>query len=157
MYTILDTLPEPTVVALEQIKTEVTFSNTKIRPGLNAPDRMSVYNYSKWTAWDRTQRNAVKEMFDPWLVDHALVAWFLEFPKNRGFLDVMNYWQNQPTAGKITAYALTDQDIVLDNERVTVDRGQGIHFGLKTLHEIKGKAKDQVWFCFMTLVDHPAA
>lgn len=152
MYKKLETLTKTKLTKLQTLFSQVTFTDKNRRVGANGLAKMSIYTYSKWTSWTRIEKAAYKECFNVKFIDKAVVGWFLHFPKDTGFLDVMNYWLDEPVAGIIVAYALDDQEIIIDNEIVKVAAGEGIEFSLKQLHEIKPASKDQNWACLMTLV-----
>jgi hypothetical protein len=151
MYTKLPKLNEQHISDLTQLMSEVQYSDKGIRMGANGIEKLSKYHYSKWYDWTRPQKQRFKDSLGTELIDQAVVGWFLKLPKNTGFLDLMNYWVDKKMAGVIASYALSDQDIWINNEKITVLRGEGIRFSLKNPHEIKISTKDQNWACVMLL------
>ena len=152
MYTILSSLSNESLQTLEALAQEVNFTNENIRLGANGLQNLSIYSYARWYNWASTQRNRFKSAFETADADNALVGWFLTFPSETGFLDIMSYWQNKLMAGTIVAYALeNNQSIYLNNECITLNKGQGIRFSLRTLHEVKPALFDQKWACLMQI------
>jgi len=151
MYNTLTRLQEETVAQLEALMGELNLSQNDIRPGMNAPEVMSVYKHSKWYDWNRLQKNKFKELLGS-EVDKAVVGWYLSLPVN-GFMDKMDYWQQMVSAGTVVAYSLTDNNsIIVGDSTVTLQRGEGIKFHLKELHEIKVANFERNWACLMQLV-----
>lgn len=152
MYKILSAINEQNHSTLLNLFSQVRFSDAGIRLGENGHNKRSVLTYSKWYNWNREQRSSFKGCFDASQIESAVVGWFLCFPKDIGFLDLMKTWQNQTMAGVITAYSLeADQSIILDGNRISLDRGQGINFSLKIPHEVTPCNFDQKWACLMNL------
>lgn len=151
MYTKLSKLNQDKIEFLEMLSKQVTYRNNNIRMGANGPEKASVYLYSKWFDWDRNQRKAYKSCFDPALSGNAIMGWFLKFPKDTGFLDLMTYWVNHQLSGTVVSFALSNQEILLNGEKVPVLSGEGIKFSLKIPHEIKSSNTETTWACLMLL------
>jgi len=151
MYTLLQKLEEEKIKSLNDLLHSVNFQNKDIRPGKNAPQIMSVYNHSKWYNWQREQKNNFIEALSNYS-NTAVVGWFLSLPAD-GFLDTMDYWQNMVSAGTITAFSLTDNNpIIIEGSTLTIERGAGIQFHLKQLHEIRPATFERNWACLMQLI-----
>lgn len=140
---------EKAIKLSEEVKfTEATGSRR--RNGLNAPNVLSCYNYSKWFSWNKTQRETFRSFFSESVLEQAVQGWFLEIPKGKGFLDVMDYWVDKPMSGEVVATALKDQNFVLDGKVIMLKAGDQIGFSLRTLHEIRKNNKSgQLWACVM--------
>lgn len=152
MYETLPTLTEESITKLTDLQLSVSLSNKDIRLGASGINNISVYEQSKWTTWTREQKLTFKEVMGSF-VEKAIVGWFLKFPANSGFLDTMNAWAESKSAGTIVAYALKDgQNIWINGSEVTVNKGEGIKFNLKHIHEVKPSNNDQIWACLMQLV-----
>jgi len=151
MYTKLTKLDPSKISILENLKSQVPYRSDNIRVGASGNNKMSIYSYSKWFAWSRIQRNEFKQAVGKELADQAMAGWFLNFPANRGFLDLMTYWQDKVMAGRVISYALADQDIWLNGQKITILKGEGIQFSLKIPHEIKQSSRDQAWACLLLL------
>lgn len=153
MHENLTTLESSTVTTLTNLMSSVNFTDKNIRLGAGGIDNRSVFTYSKWYDWNRTQKNNFKDCFQSSVIDTTLVGWFLKFPANTGFLDLMDNWVETPEAGTVLAYALKDnQKIVLDGTEVTVAKGAGIKFKLSVPHKIETSASGQDWACLMQLI-----
>lgn len=153
MHENLTTLDSSIVSNLETLSSQVTFTDKNIRLGAGGIDNRSVYTYSKWYDWNRTQKNSFKGLFDSSVIDKTLVGWFLKLPANTGFMDLMNTWIDTPESGTILAYALKDnQKIILDGSEITVAKGAGIKFKLSVPHKIETSATGQDWACLMQLI-----
>lgn len=138
------------VKKLLSLKETVEFEDNLIRLGASGRDNMSVYTRSKWTDWSAQKRQDFKDCFDIQLIDKSLIGWFLEIPKEKGFLDKMTYWNGKKMAANVTAMALLpDMHIILDGERKEVKTGETITFNLSQTHEINKSPKDQLWACIM--------
>lgn len=151
MYELVTKLNDDAVSSLEVLQQEVEFRTDDIRVGKNAPSVMSVYKHSKWYNWNRIQKATFKEAMGSH-VDTAVVGWFVTFPRS-GFLDVMTYWQDMVSAGTVVAYSLTDNNkIIVSGQEVTLNKGEGIKFSLKEIHEIKPEGFERNWACLMQLL-----
>lgn len=151
MYKIETTLSSDDLAAFDSLIGTVPFTNNNIRLGANGIEKLSRYSYSRWFDWTNDQRTTFKNSFGS-DANTALVGWFLTFPANTGFLDLMTYWQDKTMAGNIVSYALNDnQRIWLDGTEVAVNRGEGVKFSLKIPHEIKISTVTQNWVCVMQL------
>jgi hypothetical protein len=152
MYTLRDALSSENLTALNTLKSGVTFVSNNIRLGVNNVDRLSVYDYSKWKTWTRTQRSNFKNCFAEADVNKAVIGYFLKFPANTGFLDEMNTWQDATSVGTIVAYSLTENNsITIDGQTVSVAKGQGIEFSLKNTHAVSASATESNWACLMLM------
>jgi len=152
MYTLRDALSSENLTALNTLKSGVTFVSNNTRLGVNNFNNLSVYEYSKWKTWTRTQRSNFKNCFATADIDKAVIGYFLRFPANTGFLDEMNAWQDATSVGTIVAYSLTENNsITIDGNTVSVAKGQGIEFSLKNAHAISTSATDSDWACLMLM------
>jgi len=150
MYKIETQLTADAIDSLESLLQEIEFKSNDIRPGVNAPEIMSVYTHAKWYDWNRQQKNTFKNAFGDH-INTAVVGWFITFPES-GFLDIMDYWQNLPSAGFVVAYSLTDNNsIKIGNDSVILQKGEGISFSLKELHEVSAESFERRWACVMQL------
>lgn len=152
MYTLLSNLSNESKAAFELLSQNVKFSNNNIRLGSGGLQKLSNYSYSRWYDWTSEQRNTFKQLFHPADANNSVVGWFLTFPAEIGFLDTMTYWQDKLMAGTVVAYALSNnQSIYLNNECITLNKGEGIRFSLRTLHEVKSSTFEQKWACLMQI------
>jgi hypothetical protein len=148
----LTNLSTDTLNALDALKSQVTFKNTGIRVGQNGLDKLSVYEYSKWKTWNRAQKNTFKSAFDSADLEKSLIGWFLKFPGSTGFLDVMDYWQNNNDSGIVLAYSLTDgNSIWIGGTEYHANRGVGFKFSLRHLHEVRANPAERNWACLLRL------
>lgn len=153
MYENLTALDSSTVDQLLVLKGAVPFTNKNIRLGSGGIENRSVYTYSRWYEWNRTQKSTYETALGSALIDKSIVGWFLDIPANTGFLDLMDNWVDEPMAGTVVAYSLANgQEIIINGSTVTVNRGEGIRFSLKMPHEIKTSASGQQWACLMQLI-----
>lgn len=151
MHKILTKLNQETVVELYELQNRVQFVNTDRRLGSSGLQKMSVYSYSKWKTWNRIDVSSFKGSFDKSIIDKSIIGWFLKFPPNTGFLDLMTTWVGKDS-GVISAFSLEDnQKIWLDGKEITVNKGEGIEFSLSVPHEIKSEKFEQKWACLMSL------
>lgn len=151
MYKTLPQLSPATLQTFDTLVQQVSFTNNNIRLGANGTEKVSKYFYSRWFDWNNAQRISFKNCFGT-AADNALVGWFLTFPANTGFLDLMTYWQDKVMAGVVVAYALEDnQKIWLDGKELIFNKGEGLKFNLKVLHEVKNSNMQQKWACLMLL------
>lgn len=156
MYTIYPKLTDAQVKALIALKGELPMVQSlslRRRMGENGVNNLSEYMNSRWFTWSRKQRQVFRDNFPERQWEKCVVAWFLEVPPNTGFLDRMTYWLNTPMAGTAIAYALKDQEILIEDNVVTVPKGTGIGFSLRKIHEIKKSANGQLWACTMVMGD----
>jgi hypothetical protein len=151
MYKNLPKLNQENIDNLNGLRSQITFTDTDRRLGNSGLQKMSVYTYSKWKSWNRTQVATFKESLNQQIVDKALIGWFLKFSANTGFLDLMTTWVGKD-CGTIAAFSLEDnQKIWLNGEEITLNKGEGIQFSLSVPHEIKPAITDQCWACLMML------
>lgn len=149
MYKIETTLTNGSLVTFDSLLNQIRFTNDNIRLGANGTEKISNYSYSRWFDWTADQRMTFKNAFGS-EVDKAIVGWFLTFPANTGFLDLMTYWEDKKTAGKIVAYALNNnQKICINDNEEIINRGEGVKFSLKLPHEVKNHNIKQDWVCIM--------
>jgi hypothetical protein len=152
MYEIMTPLTSESIEILTALQHSVSMDSRNIRLGKNGYDKLSDYEESKWTSWTRQEKSTYKAVMGN-LIDKSLIGWFLRFPENSGFLDEMDYWVNRPSAGLVVAYALKDnQKICIAGEEITVNKGEGIRFSLKEIHEVKSGQSEQIWACLMQLL-----
>jgi len=152
MYEKKSKLNSEQVNALRLLKDEVVMTNKHIRLGENGTDNMSVYNYSKWSTWNRSQKSQFKSYFPSESIEKSVIGWFLNLPPNTGFLDKMIAWRNQNHCGTVVAFALDDQQIYLNDQAITVESGEGIQFKLNVDHNIKPSGTDRNWACVMVMI-----
>jgi hypothetical protein len=150
MYKRLIKMAPQQVDRLSALMLQVKMNDTTEHYGVNGFEKISVYTGSKWYDWNRLQKKEFKECFDSNYISKALIGWFLHFPANTGFLDLTRYWEDKSIANSVISYALTDSEIWLNNECVTVAKGEGIAFSLRVPHEVKTKSAEQNWACLMT-------
>jgi hypothetical protein len=151
MYTKLSKLNQDKIEILNNLSATVDYRNKNIRIGANGIQNKSIYVYSKWFDWHRDQRKLYKNCFDESLINNAMIGWFLKFPEKTGFLDLITYWVDNRLAATVASFALEDQEIILNGEKVAVYKGEGIKFSLKIAHEIKPNSKEMRWACLMLL------
>jgi hypothetical protein len=153
MYTRLHSLTPEAVSELVSLKGELTFSDAygaRRRQGANGPAGLSIYNYSKWFNWTHAQRETYRAQFPALQTKKAKQCWFLDIPPRTGFLDVMTYWVGKGGhCGKVLAYAMQEQTIEIAGHPITLQPGEGIHFCLSEVHELKTSASGQLWACMM--------
>lgn len=149
MYITTQNLSEENIQKLSEISSEINFIDTDKRMGANGFAKPSIYTYSKWKTWNRVQVQEFKSVFPSGDIDTAIIGWYLKLPAETGFLDLMNTWVGKP-CGSVIAYSMTDdQNIWLNNQEVTLKKGQGIKFKLSVPHEIKPSPQEQIWACIM--------
>ncbi|MNF35470.1 hypothetical protein D3C81_331420 [compost metagenome] len=147
-------LPKIETEAVEALRTLYTEFNPRFataqrrRVGANTNQNLSVYKDTRWFKWSAEQRKRFKDAFNnsPH-VARALVGYFLEFPKNSGFLDLMDTWADQgERSAIIVAYAMYDgQHILINGQKVILNAGEGIAFHVSQLHEVKKSKLDALW------------
>jgi hypothetical protein len=151
MYKNLPKLNQENIDKLNSLRSQVPFTDKDRRAGSSGLQKMSIYTYSKWKSWNRSQVLTFKESLDQSLVDKALIGWFLKFPATTGFLDLMTTWVGKD-CGIVSAFSLEDnQKIWLNGEEITLNKGEGIQFSLSVLHEVKTANFEQNWACLMSL------
>ena len=149
MYKIETTLTNSSLTTFDILINQIQFVSDNIRLGANGTAKISNYSYSRWYDWTADQRMAFKSAFGP-EVDKAIVGWFLTFPANTGFLDLMTYWEDKKMAGKIIAYALhNNQRMCINGIEQTINRGEGVKFSLRVPHEVNINSIKQDWVCIM--------
>jgi len=149
MHTTLPALSNEQLTTLLGLIEQIEFTDKKKRMGVNGVNNVSVYTYSKWKSWNRNQVKEFKSMFSNPDIDRSIIGWFLKFPAEVGFLDLMTTWVGKP-CGSIIAYSLADSQVIwLNGREVTVNRGQGIKFSLSVPHEVKPVSFEQNWACLM--------
>jgi len=151
-YELLTKLDSSSISSLNTIKDAITFTDQNIRLGENRTDNMSVYRYSKWTTWNRTQKSDFKDCFESSDIEKSVIGWFLNFPANTGFLDNMTYWNDKDGCGTVISYALEAQSIIIDGTTVNLEAGQGIKFKLNQSHKIETSSSARNWACIMMMV-----
>jgi hypothetical protein len=152
MHILKDPIDEATVQDLISLSEQVEFSGPWHRVGANGPDRMSVYQQSRWYSWTKSQRDVFAAAFSSEDMDWAAVGWFLKFPPQTGFLDVMDFWVDKPYAGTIVAVSLSDNnDGYVAGEEIILQPGEKIEFSLKNLHEVRESENERLWACIMQL------
>lgn len=151
MYTKLIKLSDEKILFLDNLSNQVSYRTNNIRVGANGPEKMSVYSYSKWFDWNRIQRRDYKSSFSSELSNEAMMGWFLKFPQTVGFLDLMTYWIGNKLAANVASFALKDQEIIINGQKIPVLRGEGIKFSLAVPHEIKPSNHEMKWACLMLL------
>lgn len=152
MYEKLSKLTDSQINMLTSLKQDVPMSNKYIRLGESGTATQSVYYYSKWSTWNREQKNNFKTIFTEADINKSVVGWFLNFPANTGFLDKMIAWQGQEDCGTVISYALDAQIIYIDDQPVNMLAGEGIKFKLNHLHEIKTSPTERNWACIMVMI-----
>lgn len=156
-YIHLQQLPKESVAQLLELYGEFNppfATSHRLRMGANLGAKPSVYKDTRWFKWNADQRLRFKNAFDN--RDHvskALVGYFLEFPKNVGFLDVMTTWADLgERAAIIAAFALNDgQHIEINGNKVVLNAGEGIAFHVSQIHEVKKSKLGAVWANTMVL------
>lgn len=125
----------------------------RLRMGSNGIDSLSVYRDTRWFKWTAEQRNRFKAAFTNPKHTNALVGYFIHFPQNTGFLDVMESWKGQgENSSIIIAYAMYDgQSIYIEDEQVVLQSGEGIAFHVSSVHQVKKSKLDALWANTMVL------
>jgi hypothetical protein len=140
------------LTGLDTLKSSIDFSSNNTRLGANGYDSLSKYEVSKWKSWNRTQRANFKSYFEEADINKAVIGYFLKFPANTGRLDTMDAWEGVSAAGTIVAYSLTDNNnITIDNQVVSVSRGQGVEFSLTNRHSVSTSSAEKNWACLMLM------
>lgn len=156
-YVPLPQLTPESVAGLKEIYAELNppvATCQRVRMGANIGTKISHYKDTRWFKWSADQRKRFKDYFDnSSRVTKALVGYFIEFPKNCGYLDLQTTWAGQGTrTAIITAYALNDgQHIIIDDKKVVLNAGQGIAFHVSAIHEVKKSKRDSLWANTMVL------
>jgi hypothetical protein len=145
-------LSSDNLATLDTLKSNVDFLSNSIRLGVNNYSNLSKYEVSKWKGWTRTQRSTFKSCFADEDINKAVIGYFLKFPANTGLLDDMNAWDGESVAGTIVAYSLTDNNtITIDNQVISLDRGQGVEFSLTNIHSVSTSSAERNWACLMLM------
>lgn len=165
-YVMLPKLPKESVEKLLALYTEFNppfatslrrrigkSPTSRMRIGANGQKRLSVYKDTRWFKWSPTQRQRFKDAFPNEMHTKALVGYFLEFPKDVGFLDEMDAWvATGEAAAIIVAHALKDgQNIVISGKKIILNAGDGIAFRVSKIHEVKPSEFDALWANTMVL------
>lgn len=165
-YIMLPKLPAESVAALLELYSEFSPAfatsfrrrigkspTSRMRIGASGQSKLSVYKDTRWFKWSPEQRQRFKDAFPNKMHTKALVGYFIEFPKNGGFLDEMDAWADQGDAASvIIAHALKDgQNIVISGEKVVLNAGEGIAFKISKVHEVKPSEFDALWANTMVL------
>lgn len=146
MYELLDPISDESVDALKALMSDVAFRDDDSH-GVN------VVETSKWLEWSREQRALYKSLLPEAYIEKALVGSFLHVPADTGYLEPQTAWVNASMAGVMYSYALEDDlEIIIGDDTVVVEKGQGVKFSLKEVHEIKTKSTDQNWACLMLMI-----
>lgn len=153
MFTRYPKLPDQDLEVLQKLVTEVSFVEAvshRRRMGENKMHALSIYNYSRWYAWNRFQRRAYRAAHNANAEPDILVGWLLDIPPEQGFLDRQTYWVDKKMAHTVVSYAVkSDQTIHINDVPIVVPQGAGIGFSLRTIHEIKPSTEGQLWACVM--------
>lgn len=152
MYEKLIKLNNTNLNTLLSLKSSVVFTRDEMRLGHNRTANLSEYSSSKWKDWTKLQRDQFKNCFDRQYVDNSIIGWFLNFPADVGFLDLMKTWENSNNCGTIVAYSFENQDIFLEGNQISLLAGEGIKFKLNVAHEIKKSSLDRNWACLMLMI-----
>jgi len=140
------------LTALNNILEAVNFTSDSTRLGSGQLANISVYEYSKWKKWNRTQRSNFKACFEADDINKAVIGWFLKFPANTGFLDTINDWDGAKSVGTIVAYSLTPNNtITIDGDEITVEQGHGVEFSLTNPHSVSTSTSNSNWACLMLM------
>lgn len=157
MYKLYPKLSKDAIDNLKALRGElpmVESHSIRRRMGENGPARLSWYLTTRSFTWTAAQRARFVAELPPVQTKGSLVNWFVEYPAKTGFLDRMVYWVGADIAGTVIAYALDgDYEILIQDKRVVVPRGEGIGFNLREIHEIKESKTGQLWACMMVLGD----
>lgn len=152
-YRILSKISDDSLQKLLRLSEEVRYSystGSNRRTGQGRHESLSLYHYSKWFKWTKSQREIYSESLHKFSIDRALQCWFLKFDPGEGFLDTMDYWVNEKTPATIWSTALLDnQTIIIDDEEIVVKLGETIVFDLNRLHSVPISDKGQKWACVM--------
>ncbi len=155
MYVRFPKLSDEALATLQRLRDQVQFTESEShrrRMGENGQQALSRYRYSRYFFWPHAIRSAFKAQFPSKQAGQAVVGWYLELDPEVGFLDRMTYWVGKRQSGTSIAYALhADQVIYINDEPVTVPKGEGIGFNLSEIHEIKPSDDGQLWACVMVL------
>jgi len=152
MYEKLTKLNDTSLNILLSLKSSIALTQNEVRLGHNRADNLSEYRFSKWKDWTKSQRDQFKNCFDSQYVDRSVIGWYLNFPANTGFLDLMTTWKNSTNCGTIVAYSFENQEIFLEGNGISVMAGEGIKFKLNVAHEIKKSSLDRNWACLMLMI-----
>lgn len=151
MYKLLDTLSLAETDALIKLHSDLELSSEINIHG--KPDN-SQYLHTNWFDWSSIQRGIFRKGFKENVISNAVQCWFLELPKETGFLDKQEYWNNKKeSCGKVIAIALRNQTIVIGDEEVQMKKGQTILFCLSNTHQLNKSKHGQLWACVMVRKD----
>lgn len=141
------------VETLLDISKQVAFrdsSSVRRRMGVNGANALSVYNVSKWYFFGHQLRAQYKAQFPKEKIDKAFTGWYLHIPVN-GFIDKIATWVDKTTQNMhYFSVALHDnQQIYIDDELHTFNKGDVCWFNIKSTYEIKTTATEQLWACIL--------
>lgn len=152
-YRMLGKLPAATIEKLLEISERVTYvfsSGSRMRIGNNAPHVVSKYHYSKWFEWKGADREIFRGLFPKEIIDKAIQCWFLKYDPEVGMLDEMTFAVNARFPSSFIVTALQNgQEIIINGQSVTVNKGEVLTFQASTIHEVKPSKKGQLWACIM--------
>jgi hypothetical protein len=152
MYKKLPTLTSSSIKQFENLYSSVEMKDFPVRLGVHGASKPSYYFSSKWYDWKHDQREGFKSAFPEPYADYAVSGYFINFPAEIGRLDLQDYWVGSRMAGNMISYSLTDNIIYINDEGISVKKGEGITFNLREYHEVKAtSAHDQKWACLMTM------
>lgn len=152
-YKITEEISEDSISNLKKLTESLSFKfseGSRARKGMNAPDIMSKYWYTKWFDWSSKQRRVFSDNFNKDYINKALQCWFLRYDANVGMLDDMNAWLNLEHSASIIAIPLNgNHDINIDGEKIIVPKGKGIVFPLNVVHSVDINPEERLWACLM--------
>jgi hypothetical protein len=155
MYRILDKLPQSDIDKLIDLQLSVEMKDAtshRRRMGVNRMNRPSVYSYSRYLTWNKSQRDIFYESFPNKFVSKSIVSWFVLYPKTIGLLDRLEQWMMEKSPAWITSYNLYGSgQITMNKTDIKVEVGSGITFPLNIPHEVKESGEDSLWACVMTM------
>lgn len=153
-YKTLPPLSDAAVKDLAAIASVVEFkdsSSHRRRIGVNKFNRLSVYKYSRYLTWDASTREKFFATFPSEVISKSVVCWFLQIPKETGFLDRLETWKNEKSPSWITAYVVSGTGtLILNDNMVKMNEGCGVTFPLSLPHEIPLTPDGAIWACSMT-------
>lgn len=154
-YYLLPNLESDKVEALKSLYAELKpplAESFRRRRGVNTNKRLSQYRTTKWFTWNQAQRDMFRLNYPERYHSKSIVSYFIEFPKNHGFMDRMTTWVGDRHCGTIIAYALNDgQHILINDQKVTLNKGEGMVFNLKHIHEVKPSTINSLWANVMVM------
>ena len=155
-YTIVGYLDDTQVDTLVNLAKPMYFveaHGSRRRVGRNGPNALSMYSVTKWFNWNKAQREVFREHFPEVYRDKIVQGWFLKYPKDIGFLDIMDAWANTPYCGTIVAISLRDnQSMKIEDTLVTLQKGEIIKFHLGTTHSVPRVKDEHLWACLMVRI-----